>query len=169
MKSIKGLLLLVTITASAFAQRDDMPPGPPPGGGPGMKQEKIEAMKVGFITQKLDLSTEEAQKFWPVYNKYQDELKVIRESRRNDIEGKSMETMSDKDVEKLIDNELQRRQQEVDLIKKYTVELKKVIPTRKVALLMRLEEDFKREVLKRIQENRGDKPGGGGQQKGKNN
>ena len=116
MKSLKILLLLVCSATLAIAQRDDMPPGPPPGGGPPMKQEKIEAMKVGFITQKLDLSSEEAQKFWPVYNKYQDELKGIRESRRNEIEGKSMETMSDKDVEKLIDNELQRRQQEVDLM-----------------------------------------------------
>ena len=163
MKSLKLLMLFVSLTLGLNAQPDDAPP-PPPGGPP--KQEQIEAMKIGYITQKLDLTPDEAQKFWPVYNKFQDEIKAIRESRRKEMDGKSMETMNDAEVQKFIDNELARRQQEVDLIKKYTGEMKKVLPTRKVALLIQLEEDFKRELLKRMQEKRGDRPPGN--PKGKN-
>ncbi|OZA24427.1 MAG: hypothetical protein B7X86_08430 [Sphingobacteriales bacterium 17-39-43] len=46
--------------------------------------ERIEAIKVAFITKKLDLTTEEAQKFWPVYNNYQKELMELMRKRRED-------------------------------------------------------------------------------------
>ena len=45
------------------------------------RKEKIEAMKVAFITQKLDLSSKEAQVFWPLYNDYQDKLQALRKQK----------------------------------------------------------------------------------------
>jgi len=40
------------------------------------RQQDIEALKVAFISKELELSPEEAQKFWPVYNQYSKELKA---------------------------------------------------------------------------------------------
>ena len=51
----------------------------------GQPQEKVEALKVGFITQRLDLTTEEAKVFWPVYNKYSDELKKLRRTTKGKL------------------------------------------------------------------------------------
>ena len=39
------------------------------------KQQDIEALKVAFISKELELTPDEAQKFWPVYNQYAKELR----------------------------------------------------------------------------------------------
>jgi hypothetical protein len=140
------------LAALTYAQ----PPGPPPG----EKREEIEAMKVGFLTRKLELNTEEAKTFWPVYNQYQSELDRIRENRRKDMKAsrEEFDSMSDKDFEKIVDGEIAFRQAELDVMKKYNSQFKQVLPMKKVAKLYRAEEDFKRELLQRIQERR-DKDG----------
>ena len=45
-------------------------------------KERMESMKIGFLTDRLNLTPEEAKEFWPVYNKYSDELEVLRNGRR---------------------------------------------------------------------------------------
>ena len=138
-----------------------------PGGGPPISEEKreeIEAMKAAFLTRKLDLTPDEAKTFWPVYNQYQDELDKLREDHRKTrrLAREEMDSMGDKEIEKLVDGEILFRQSELDIMKKYNGQFKGVLPMKKVAKLYRAEEDFKRELLQRIQ----GKGEGGGPQKG---
>jgi ABC-type uncharacterized transport system substrate-binding protein len=56
------------------------------------------------------------------------------------------------DDEKLVDGEIIFRQQELDIIKKYHAQFKKILPIKKVALLYKAQEDYKKELLKQIQE-----------------
>lgn len=145
------IALLLCCSSSLLAQ----PPEPESGNQkPG--RERVEAMKVGFLTQRLNLSPEEARVFWPVYNKYQDELHTLRKSRRENLVNAktNFDEMPDKEVEKTVDSELGFRQQELDLLKKYHGQFKQVLPIKKVAKLYRAEEDFKRELLDRIKETR---------------
>jgi hypothetical protein len=116
-------------------------------------------MKVGFITDRLNLTPEEAKVFWPVYNKYQDELEIVRKSRRENLINAKMnfDEMTDKEVDKAIEAEIASRQNELDLLKKYHPQFRQVLPIKKVAKLYRAEEDFKRKLLDMIQEKRGDK------------
>jgi Spy/CpxP family protein refolding chaperone len=146
-------ILLPMVVLLSFQTLQAQPGGGRDGGG---KREEIEAMKVGFITKHLDLTPEEAQKFWPVYNQYSNELKSVRKARRADRkEGEDdLQAMNDKDVEKMVDGEIVSRQQELDLMKKYHAQFKQVLPIKKVALLYRAEEDFKRELLQKIRERR---------------
>ena len=118
------------------------------------KKEKVEAMKIGFITDYLDLSSEEAKDFWPIYNKYQDEMELLRKGRRQNIlnEQTDLNTMSDSDLEKLVDSEIIFHQNELDIQKKYHPQFKKVLPMRKVAKLYRAEEEFKKKLLEMIRE-----------------
>lgn len=134
----------------------------PPGDRMEDKKEKIEAMKVGFLTKRLDLTTEEAQKFWPVYNQFQSELENLRKNRKKEVkEAKAdFSDLSDKEVEKVVDNEIVFRQSELDVIKKYHSQFKQVLPIKKVAVLYRTEEDFKRELLQRLQDRRNEMGGG---------
>jgi len=149
MKNIKMLLtsLLCFIATLGIGQ-----PGPPD-----QKKEQIAAMKVAFITRKLELTPEEAKVFWPIYDQHQNEMETLRDNRRKEVREarKSFDTMPDKDVEKVVDGEITFRQAELDILKKYNPQFKKVLPMKKVAKLYRAEDDFKRELLQKIQEKRG--------------
>src|ERR1700749_3555559 len=41
------------------------------------KMQNIEALKIAFISRQLELTPDEAQKFWPVYNQYSNEIHVV--------------------------------------------------------------------------------------------
>ena len=117
------------------------------------KKEKLQAAKIAFITQELNLSPEEAQKFWPVYNAYENESQALKKARKIELMNVSVnfETMPDADISKAIDNELNYQQQDLDLKRKYIGEFKKVLPIRKVAKLLRAEHQFKIKLIKEIQ------------------
>ena len=154
MKTIVSLYFLLLFSFALAAQ-------PPGGGRPKMDREDIESMKIAFLTRKLNLSPEEAQKFWPVYNSFSDEIKNIKEGRAERMKDskENFANMSDKDVEKLIDTEISSRQQELDVLKKYHSQFKQTLPIKKVALLYRAEEDFKRELIEKIRAKRMEKRG----------
>ncbi len=113
----------------------------------GGKREKIEALRVAFITQKLNLTADESQKFWPVYNEYQDKLKAARQEFRK----QSTVFPTDKEAQDYLDAELLLKQREFGLYKEYYDKIKKTIPVKKVAELRQAEEDFKKELLKQLQ------------------
>ena len=130
------------------------------GGKSGPIREKIRAQRVAFITERLNLSTEEAEKFWPVYNKFTDELEEIKkeqnQARRNAND--KLAVLSDQEVEKLLEDDLKAQQKAVDLQRKYHGELKKVISVKKILMLYKAERDFKLELLKKVK----NATGGGG-------
>ena len=116
------------------------------------KNDAIAAMKVSFITRKLNLTPKEAQLFWPVYNQYEEELETLRKNHRKMMnETKNdFSQVSDADIEKMVDEQINFRQKEIDILKKYHPQFKKVLPVKKVALLYKAEEEFKRHLIKQI-------------------
>jgi hypothetical protein len=116
------------------------------------KGERLESMKIGFITERLNLSSDEAKVFWPVYNKFTDDMKKLRQSSKGKIseEMADMPAMTDAEAEKILNDMVNFKIQEADLLKKYAAEFKKVIPVKKVVLLLKAENDFKRELLKKL-------------------
>jgi hypothetical protein len=116
------------------------------------KGERLEAMKIGFITERLNLNSDEAKVFWPVYNKFTDDMKKLRQSSKGKIseEMADMPAMTDAEAEKVLNDMVNFKIQEADLLKKYATEFKKVIPVKKVVLLFKAENDFKRELLKKL-------------------
>src|SRR5215203_1878336 len=140
---MKKLLIpiMICLAVTAFAQQRK------PGGDHSQRssREQVETMKIGFFTQRLNLDSEEAKVFLPVYTKYQGELETLRKSRRENLGNpKNFDEKSDKEIEKAVDSELGFRQSELDLLKKYHGQFKQVLPIKKVAMLYRAEEDFKR-------------------------
>lgn len=145
MKRLKLLFLLIfiyTISINVYPQ------------GNGQRREELEAIKSAFITRRINLTPEESRTFWPVYDQYARELQTLRKKRRQELMGASMDfdNLTDKELERLVDGEIVQRQMELDLLKKYLVQFKQVLPIRKVALLYKAEEDFKRELIKRVRE-----------------
>ena len=114
--------------------------------------DDIEAKRIGFITQQLQLTPEEAKVFWPVYNKYHDEMEALRKGRATELLSAKInfDSMTDDEVNKLIDNEFSSRQKEIDIQRKYNTEFKKVLPVKKVAKLYRAEQLFKIMLIKEM-------------------
>lgn len=120
------------------------------------KHEKLEAMKIAFITEKLSLTTKEAQSFWPVYNEYSQKIEKLRKTKRSDLgELKiNIENSSDKEIEALLSDVFDAKTKEIELQKEYYSKYTKVLPIKKVALLYQSEHQFKKELLKRIKDKR---------------
>mgnify|MGYP000149153671 CR=1 FL=1 len=75
------VLIFILSLSSVYAQQG--------GGGRYQHREdrkKIETQKIAYITDRLDLSVEEAEKFWPVYNKHHDAIAAERSAFRDAVE-----------------------------------------------------------------------------------
>ncbi len=102
--------------------------------------EKLQALKIAWLTKKLDLSPEEAQRFWPIYNKYTDEIRAIRQGQKQSSE-----------------SEISIEEKVLGVRKKYNTEFSKALSTEKVDKFFRAEKDFGNEVRKELQERRMDR------------
>ena len=123
---------------------------------------EIEAYKIGFITQKLDLSAQEAKVFWPIYNNWQKEQADFRKERMQKMISfkkiDEIEELSDAEIQSLITNDFDFKQRELNLDKKYYNKLKSSLPIKTVGKFYRAQEAFKRELLTRYRGNGGRQP-----------
>src|ERR1041385_1102008 len=145
-------VLLIAIAAKAFSQAPPGPPPPPPLPPDPPQKEKVESMRIAFLTQKLDLTPEEAQKFWPVYNEFKKKREELQKKHRDERKNlkENIDSLSDKEVEGIVDGEMAFRQKNLDLEKEYHAKFKSVLPIKKVARLYRAEEMFTHRLLEEI-------------------
>ena len=122
------------------------------------KREKLEALKVAFITEKLALTPDEAKTFWPVYNELENKMRAIRKERRQNRRQtkENHDSMSDKELAAAIEAELNFEQKELDLKKEYNKKFNQILPIKKVVLLIEAQESFKRKLLKGAKDHRSD-------------
>jgi hypothetical protein len=120
------------------------------------KKDKIKSLKIAFISQKLALTSEEAEKFWPVYNKYDDKIMALKEAQMKLRVGKKNGT--DEEALKKIE-EAEAIESEVMLLKKkMRAELIPIITAEKVVALERLEHEFHRKILEKLKGRKGNHP-----------
>jgi hypothetical protein len=134
MKKIIIVCLSLILSVSAFAQQG----------------KRIESMRIAFITQRLNLTPEESQQFWPIFNQFSEKMQQIKGTKMD----APLDEMSDADAEKMILNEFDKESRELELKKEYYQKLKKVLSVRKIAKLYRAEKDFKNELVKYLKEAR---------------
>lgn len=123
------------------------------------KREKIKALKVAYITEELSLTTNEAQKFWPIYNTYDDKQANLRHQKMRSIVNKfedgGLDKLTDKEATSLV-NQMEAIDEELYLIKKKFInDLQTVISAKKIIKLKRAEDDFNRKLLKQFRGKRG--------------
>ncbi len=140
---MKKLLILTILSLSAsavlFAQR-----------GPRSEQakERIEAYKIAFFTEKLQLTPEESKEFWPLYNEYENARTELRQKYH--LEGKRLELLSDSELEEHIEQQLKMEEEMVKLRREYVYKFMEILPVRKVAMLQKVDNEFKRQLLKEL-------------------
>ena len=114
------------------------------------KREQIKSMKVAFLTNELDLNSSEAEKFWPIYNSFEEkefELKHLkmRSFIKRYREGK--DKITEKEAGFLL-NQMETNEEEFYLLrKKFILNLKGILPASKIIKLKKSEEDFSRKLL----------------------
>jgi len=114
------------------------------------KKEMIETQKVAFITKYLDLSTTEAQSFWPVYNEYVTAKETLFTKHKGNIINKKVDEMTDTEAETLVNQQIVQAQEMLDIRKTYLIKYKEVLPIKKLAKLNEAEREFKKSLLKQI-------------------
>jgi hypothetical protein len=112
------------------------------------RSEQIESIKVAFITSKLDLTTDEAQRFWPVYNNYQKEFMDLMRKRRE------ARDKTDIDPNDMINADLSYESKMLELKKKYKKLYSKAIPPQKILALYQAEREFREHLIKQLNNRR---------------
>lgn len=113
-------------------------------------REQMKAKKVAFITNKLELSVEEAQTFWPVYNEH-DKNQVELQQKRREIMKKIHHndgTLKDDELLAMIDKLTEIDLEQAQESKTYIGKVKKVLTASKIVKLFEAEREFKHSILK---------------------
>lgn len=123
-RTLLSLFIILGISLQVFAQ----------------KGEKIEAIRAAYITERLNLDSKTAEKFWPVYNQYSEEMKALRQQKKLDrAEGSAEDYLEDE-------------QKALDLRKKYAPMFLKVISNDQLSALYQAERDFRQMIMKRMRQ-----------------
>ncbi|WP_133250030.1 hypothetical protein [Marinifilum breve] len=144
---ILSISILLTFCLSANAQHGR-------GEGHGRMHKEIQAQKVSFITQRLELTPEEAQLFWPVYNELEDKKEQLRQEGRvlfRKIRN-GLDSVPDKELVQISDNMIEYRIKDAQLNKEYHEKFKKILPIKKVLELYHAEKKFQGMLLRKIKE-----------------
>ncbi|MNJ90934.1 hypothetical protein D3C87_85740 [compost metagenome] len=150
-QKLAWILIPLLFASTAFGQGDE---------NHKEKDEKIEALKVGFITKELNLTSTEAEKFWPVYNEMEAKMKEIRQSCRkiNHELRDSEEKISNEDAKKKLNTLFENDQKELDLKKEYSEKYIKIIGEKRTLKLLSLEHEFRRVLLERLKDRKDGPP-----------
>ena len=119
-------------------------------------QEKIKTLKVAFITERLSLSSSEAQAFWPIYNEHEENLEALKRKERIEIRSKMMdfESLSEREASALLQQSIALEKEKQQMNIRFLQQMQEVISAKKTFLLIKAEEDFKKRLLREIQQRR---------------
>jgi hypothetical protein len=139
---MKNVLLILTILTFATGSVDAQK----------MNRSKMKLLKISYITDAIKLTPTEAEKFWPVYNLYTDEIQQLKrtldvELKQAIISSGGIENISESDAQNTLDHMLTLEQQVGDNKIKLITELSKIISAKKIVTLQKAEKDFNRQIL----------------------
>ena len=120
------------------------------------KQQDIEALKVAFITDELSLTSDEATKFWPLFNAFENKQQEIKKQKLkgylNRIDDDSFDNLSEKDASTMLAQMESSEDELYQLKKKFVASLKGVISPVKILKLKKAEENFNRKLLQQYRD-----------------
>lgn len=143
-KNILVVLFLLFSTTLMFGQRRP-------------DKEKIKSLKVAYITERLNLTSSEAQEFWPIYNAHEEKMESFREQERSGIYSKirDMETLNDNEVERLLEDLIALGESKQNANSQFLKDIRTVISAKKTFILLKTENGFKRRLLQQYRQKQG--------------
>lgn len=119
-------------------------------------REKIEAYRIGFFTKKLNLTSGEAEKFWPAFNEFQKQKNSLQSDRREIIRNfnQNESSMSSKEITDEGDKLINTFTEENSITVAFHKKLKEILPPGKVIRFYQAENQWRAQLLNQLQENR---------------
>lgn len=141
MNKLITIIVLLSFSISSFAQRG------------GKMQERIKAQKIAFITNQLNLSANEAQKFWPIYNTFENKMEDIRKNDLKDVRlAMRKGDLTDSEAQTILDKFMAAEDKLHNAKRQLVTDLNKAIPPQKIIALKKAEEDFRKKLLEIMQQ-----------------
>ena len=129
------LMLFVSNQFTVLAQKPDQ----------SQNKEQREARKIAFFTMKMELTSDESLRFWPVVNEMEAELKALKnENAHGRMMVKDNNEISDNELEEIMDARLQMGKDLLDIKIKYHEKFKEILPIKKVAKYYEATKEFKK-------------------------
>lgn len=145
MKTILSIIVTMLVSVSVVMAQ----------GGP---NGKIQSAKIGMITNRLNLSGEQATQFWPIYNEYEAKKMDIKKSQRRVIAESNTLTATDEKLLAGLKEMNSLKQKEVDIDREYMNKFLKVINARQLFELYKAEQQFTQMLLNRLNKQEGMRP-----------
>ena len=117
------------------------------------RTENVDAAKTAFLTDKMGLTSEQAQKFWPLYNEYEQKRRTLIKGYRSGYR-QDVDALSEQEAKARIDNMFLTKEKELELEREYANKYLKIISNKQLIKLYRGERDFTKMLLKRLDEKR---------------
>jgi hypothetical protein len=146
-RAMKPGLIAITIFASMFALSAS---------AQNQNMERLNSYKIAFFTKRLNLTPQEAEKFWPVYNGYQ-EMKNKLQAERQEINRNFSQNelnMTDKEMTDAGDRLVAIETREASLAQDFHNKIKGILSPVKVLRLYQAENQYRLMLLKELQERR---------------
>lgn len=144
MKRLIIPVLLLMFCFSAWAQA-----------GEKQMQERIKAQKVAFITERLDLSSKEAQAFWPIYNAFEDKTNTMRQNDLKEVRQKMRRgNLSEAEAQEILDQFMRVEDKLHEAKKQLVRDLGGAIAPQKIIALKSAEDAFNKRLLQMLQQRR---------------
>jgi hypothetical protein len=115
-------------------------------------RSKLEAARIALITERLGLTPEQAQQFWPIYNEYAEQRRLIQQEFRDARKGLDMNKLTEEQSRALMKVRMDGKQRQLNLETKYGDRLMDVINTRQLMALKKAEDDFRAMIIRRIEQ-----------------
>ena len=113
----------------------------------------MKAEKIAFLTNAMDLTSSEAEKFWPIYNRAEAEMRQSWEANMKAfiaLDEGIKAGKDEKEISNLLEKYLNTQQSGKDIDAKYLKEYRKVLSNEKIAKLYIGEETFRRMQIHRL-------------------
>jgi hypothetical protein len=138
MEKLRHLILLITFGFTGFTSFCQP-----------ARMERVHALKVAYITEQLGLSAAQAERFWPVYNQYERELRTSRQQFRHRFQ-KEKSGQSEEEAREFIEENLDFQEAMLQTRRKYKDEFLKIISAQQLADLYIAEREFKQKLIQRL-------------------
>ena len=113
---------------------------------------KLAAARIALISERLGLTPEQAQQFWPIYNEYAEQRRSIQQEFRDARKGMDINKLTEEQGRALVRARMEGKQRQLNLETKYSDRLMDVINNRQLMALKKAEDDFRAMIIKRIEQ-----------------
>lgn len=135
------IAILLSFSLNSFAQDND-------------KRERIKALKVAYLTERLELSQTEAQKFWPIYNAYEAQEQQLRKEKYSQRKDMDIESLTEQEAKEMIEEMMSNENKKHHLREKFVRDLQSILSSKKVIKLKLAEDQFNKKMFEEYKKRR---------------